>query len=81
MPEESTIPDLVERTRAIWVAVNRQDWDAVLSFFAPNAIWACPKWVWVPSRDQLRFAASGRTVRAVMRSMYSVKGTDNERFR
>jgi ketosteroid isomerase-like protein len=43
MPEESTIPDLVERTRAIWVAVNRQDWDAVLSFFAPNAIWDMSK--------------------------------------
>ena len=39
MPVESTTPDLVELTRSIWVAVNRQDWDAVGSFFAPNAFW------------------------------------------
>ena len=40
MPEESTTPDLVELTRRIWVAVNRQDWDAVLSsFVAPDAFW------------------------------------------
>ena len=39
MPEESTTPNLIKLTRSIWVAVNRQDWDAVLSFFAFDAFW------------------------------------------
>ena len=39
MPEESTTPDLAELTRSIWVAVNREDWDAVERFFAPDALW------------------------------------------
>jgi hypothetical protein len=39
MSEESTIPDLVERVRSVWVLVNRHDWDAVGRFFAPEAVW------------------------------------------
>ena len=39
MPEESTTPDLVELGRGLFEAVNRRDFDAVMSFFAPNAVW------------------------------------------
>ena len=38
MTEESTTPDLVEAIRASVEAVNRRDWDAVESFFAPDAV-------------------------------------------
>ena len=40
MSEESTIPDLAERTRVVFEAVNRRDIDAVMSFFAPDALLA-----------------------------------------
>jgi|SRR5271166_2121671 len=36
--EEATTPDLVELTREIWAASNRRDWDAVLSFYAPDSV-------------------------------------------
>jgi hypothetical protein len=39
VPEESTIPDLVERGRGLLEAANRRDFDAALSFFAPDAVW------------------------------------------
>src|SRR2546430_14587443 len=39
MPEESTTPDLVERSREMLEAANRGDFDAVISFFAPDAVW------------------------------------------
>jgi ketosteroid isomerase-like protein len=38
MPEESTTPDLVERVRRLNEAFNRRDFDAVESFFAPDAV-------------------------------------------
>ena len=38
MPEESTTPDLVELTRLAFEAVNQRDIDAVMSFFAPDAV-------------------------------------------
>ena len=38
MPEESTAPDPVELTRLAFEAVNRRDIDAVMGFFAPDAI-------------------------------------------
>jgi len=38
MAEESTTPDLVELTREIWAASNRGDGDAVLSVYAPDAV-------------------------------------------
>ncbi|HEY4450308.1 MAG TPA: nuclear transport factor 2 family protein [Solirubrobacteraceae bacterium] len=38
MPEESTSPDVVELTRRAFEAVNRHDVDAVMSFFAPDAV-------------------------------------------
>ena len=39
MPEESTTPDLVERTRRGFEAVNRRELDAVLGAFAQDAVW------------------------------------------
>ena len=38
MSEESTTPNPVERTRALWEAANRHDLDAYMSFFAPDAV-------------------------------------------
>jgi ketosteroid isomerase-like protein len=38
MPEESTTPDPAELTRRAFEAVNRRDIDAVMSFFAPDAV-------------------------------------------
>ena len=39
MSEESTTPDLVELVRGAVAAANRRDFDAVLSFYAPDAVW------------------------------------------
>ena len=39
MTEECTTPDLVELGRGLFEAVNRRDFDAVMSFFAPDAVW------------------------------------------
>src|SRR5438552_1159638 len=39
MPEESTTPDLVELVRRLDEAVNRRDFDAMLSFIAPDVVW------------------------------------------
>jgi uncharacterized protein (TIGR02246 family) len=39
MPEESTTPDLVERTRLAFAAWNRGDLDETLNDFAPDAVW------------------------------------------
>jgi ketosteroid isomerase-like protein len=38
MSEESTTPTIVELTRAAFEAVNRRDIDAVMSFFAADAV-------------------------------------------
>jgi hypothetical protein len=40
MAEESTTSDLVELSRRLVEAGNRHDFDAVMSFYAPVAIWA-----------------------------------------
>jgi ketosteroid isomerase-like protein len=39
MQEESTTPDLVERVRDLFESANRGDFDAMASFYAPNAVW------------------------------------------
>ena len=39
MSEESTTPDLVELTRHLYDAANSGDFDAMTSFFAPDAAW------------------------------------------
>ena len=38
VPEESTAADLVARTRLAFEVVNQRDIDAVMSFFAPDAV-------------------------------------------
>jgi ketosteroid isomerase-like protein len=38
MPEESTTPDLVELAHQLVDAVNQRDFDAVESFYAPDAV-------------------------------------------
>ena len=39
MPDESTTPDLVELGHRFLEASNRRDFEAMLSFFAPDAVW------------------------------------------
>jgi ketosteroid isomerase-like protein len=39
MSEESTTPDLVERMRLMFEAADRADWEGVLRFVAPEAVW------------------------------------------
>jgi ketosteroid isomerase-like protein len=39
MAEESTTPDVVELVRRVAEAANRLDFDAVMSFYAPDAVW------------------------------------------
>jgi ketosteroid isomerase-like protein len=39
MPEESTTPDLAERWQQASEAAERSDFDAVMSVYAPDAIW------------------------------------------
>jgi ketosteroid isomerase-like protein len=40
--EESTTPDLVELSLGLFEAANRGDLDAVMSFYAPDAVWESP---------------------------------------
>jgi ketosteroid isomerase-like protein len=39
MPEEVSTPDLVELVRRQFESVSRRDFDAVMSFYAPGAVW------------------------------------------
>ena len=39
MSEDSTTPDLVELGSRFLEAANRRDFDAMMSFFAPDAVW------------------------------------------
>jgi ketosteroid isomerase-like protein len=39
MSEESTAPDLVKMTRRLFEAGSRNDIDALMGFYAPNAVW------------------------------------------
>ena len=39
MSEESTTPDLVELVRRSFEAADRRDFGALMSFFAPHAVW------------------------------------------
>jgi ketosteroid isomerase-like protein len=39
MAEESIAPDLVERTRGLFDATQRRDFDAILRRYAPDAVW------------------------------------------
>jgi ketosteroid isomerase-like protein len=39
MSEESTTPDLVELQNRLTEATNRRDVDAIVAFYAPDAVW------------------------------------------
>jgi hypothetical protein len=39
MSEKSATPDLVELVRGILAAANREDWDAILAYYASDAVW------------------------------------------
>jgi ketosteroid isomerase-like protein len=39
MVERSATPNLVELVRGILGAANREDWDAILDLYAPDAVW------------------------------------------
>jgi ketosteroid isomerase-like protein len=39
MSEESATPDLAERVSLILEAANHEDWDAILAFYARDAVW------------------------------------------
>jgi len=42
MSEESATPDLAKRVRVILEAADRADFDRILEFYAPNAVWDMP---------------------------------------
>jgi hypothetical protein len=39
MSEESTAPDLLERTRRAYQYASDRNWDALLSFYGPGSVW------------------------------------------
>jgi ketosteroid isomerase-like protein len=39
MSEQSTTPDPVELVRRLFDVANRRDFDAVMSFYAPDSVW------------------------------------------
>jgi ketosteroid isomerase-like protein len=39
MPDESTTPDLVELQKRLTAATNRGDAEAVVAFYAPDAVY------------------------------------------
>ena len=42
MSEESTTPDPVEVVTGLFEAADREDWDAMIGPYAPDAIWETP---------------------------------------
>jgi ketosteroid isomerase-like protein len=54
MAEESPSPDLVERTRRSFEAASRSDWDAVMGFFAHDAVWEVPELQAFEGQDAIR---------------------------
>jgi ketosteroid isomerase-like protein len=42
MSEESTTPDLLDNVRVIFEACTPRDWDTILTFYAPDAVWESP---------------------------------------
>jgi ketosteroid isomerase-like protein len=52
MPEESTTPDLVELTRGAFEAVSRRDLDALMHFYAPDALLDTTRTVGVAPRGR-----------------------------
>jgi ketosteroid isomerase-like protein len=39
MPEESTTPDVADLVRSFWDWSTDRDWDAILAFYAADAVW------------------------------------------
>jgi ketosteroid isomerase-like protein len=54
VPEKSTKPDPVELTRLAFEAVNQRDIDAVLSFFADDAVFEGREWNRYEGRAAIR---------------------------
>jgi ketosteroid isomerase-like protein len=54
VPEEPTTPSPVELTRLAFEAVNRLDIDAILSFFAPDAVFDGREWNRYEGRAAIR---------------------------
>ncbi len=54
MADESTTPDLAELTRLAFEAVNQRDIDAVMSFFARDAVFAGREWNLYEGRAAIR---------------------------
>ncbi len=44
MSEESATPDLMGDVRVIFDAITPRDWDTILAFYAPDAVWETPWW-------------------------------------
>jgi ketosteroid isomerase-like protein len=44
MPEEATTPDMVELTRRAFASANGGDYDAMASFYAPDAVFDMSAW-------------------------------------
>lgn len=54
MSEQPTTPDQVELTRRSFAAANRRDWDAVMGFFAGNAVWEAQELPAFEGREAIR---------------------------
>ena len=54
MPEGTAAPDPVELTRLAFEAVNQRDIDAVMSFFAPDAVFDGREWNFYEGRAAIR---------------------------
>ena len=54
MSEEATTADLAELTRLAFEAANQRDIDAVMSFFAPDAVFAGQVWNLFEGRAAIR---------------------------
>jgi ketosteroid isomerase-like protein len=64
MPEESTTPDLVEVVTGLFEAADREDWDAMIGPYAPDAIWETP--------DGILEAAGASEVRVLLEGWAAV---------
>jgi ketosteroid isomerase-like protein len=54
MSQESTTPDLAELTRRSFAAANLRDWDAVMGFFARDAVWEAQELPAFEGREAIR---------------------------
>jgi ketosteroid isomerase-like protein len=68
MPEESTTPDLVELWQQANKAFNERDLDAVMRFWAPDAVLDVTRTLGIAERGRAAYAACTRTGLLLMRS-------------